>query len=89
MENLQDESLEPNKLPQNEVFIKKEVFQQKQPADTGKPMAAETDKKNNEDASGNNLKEEEKSSKEEGLNQERSAGDAGAFEGFEKQEKGV
>lgn len=87
MDNSQDESLDPNKLPQNEVFIKKDVFQQKQPADSGKPMTAETDKKNNEGVIGNNLKEEEKSSKEEGLNQERSAGDAGAFEGFENQQK--
>jgi len=89
MDNTADESLEPNELPQNETFIKKEVFQQKQPADAGKPMTGDTDKKTNEDVTGNNIKEEEKSSKEEGLNQARSAGDAGAFEGFEDQQKAV
>lgn len=88
MDNSQNKSLDPNKLPQNEPFIKKKVFKYKRSADTGKPMAADTDKKN-EDATGNNLKEEEKSSKIEGLNQQRSAGDAGAFEGFENQQEAV
>ena len=83
-----DESLEPDKLPQNETFIKKEVYQQKQPADAGKPMTGDEDKKDSKQT-GEHVKEEEKSSKEEGLNQERSAGDAGAFEGFEDQQKAV
>ena len=67
----ENQDINPNDLPLNEVFIKKEVQQQKQPADRGKPMDAQEDKKLR---GADNIKETERSSKEEGLNEERLAG---------------
>ena len=76
----ENEDINPNDLPLNQVFIKKEVQQQKQPADRGKPMDVEEDKKLR---GAENLKEAERSSKEEGLNEERSAGSATGFNDME------
>ena len=79
-----DEDIQPADLPQSEVYLKKEVYQQKQPADTGLPL--DKDLKEN-DQTAKDKKENEKASKEEGLNESTSDGDAGAFEGFEDQSK--
>lgn len=76
----ENQDINPNDLPLNQVFIKKEVQQQKQPADTGKPMDAEEDKKLR---GKDNIKEADRSSKEEGLNEENSAGASIGFEGTE------
>jgi hypothetical protein len=76
--------LKPADLPQSEVFISKEIYQQKQPADTGVPL--DTGLKE-DDRTAKNKKENEKTSKEEGLNEAISDGDAGAFEGFEDHSK--
>lgn len=78
-----DKSIDTSGLPQNEVFNKKEVFQHPQPADTGAPLDDAGREKEKEDA--HPLKTEEKASRTEGLNEETSAGKAGAFEGFEDQ----
>lgn len=82
-----DKKFTPEDMPQQDAFRTKEVFQHPQPADTGKPLNRE-EKKDNE-GSPSQAKEEEKTSKEEGLNEARSAGDAGAFEGFEDQQSQV
>ena len=76
-------SFDPQDLPQKDVFIQKEVYQYKQPADTGKPIE---DQGNNKavNQQGNDIN---KTSKEEGLNEEKSNGTAGAFEGFENRRK--
>lgn len=79
--NKNNDSIDPNDLPQKEVFKQKEVYQHPQPADQGKPL--NNDEKKHEP--GTKGKENEKTSKEAGLNEERSPGDAGAFEGFEDQ----
>ena len=76
-----------NELPQSEAFKRTEVYQHKQTADAGKALVPEEQKEMKETTQ--DLKEEEKTSKEEGLNQVKSAGDAGAFEGFEDQQKAV
>ena len=79
-----DKAIQPTELPQSEVFINKEVYQQKQPADTGLPL--DTTLKE-DDSTAKNKKESEKASKEEGINEAASGGDAGAFEGFENHSK--
>lgn len=76
-----DKSIEPRDLPQNEVFTKKEVFQHPQPAGQGKPL--DTSKPKLASLAGKN--EEQHTSKTEGLNEQHSAGNAGAFEGFESE----
>ncbi len=82
MDNRNSETdIDPKDLPQSEVYTRKEVFQHPQPADTGKPLQPEDPKQLEPTA--RNSKEEEKTSKVEGLNEERSRGEAGAFEGFE------
>jgi hypothetical protein len=82
MDNRNSETdIDPKDLPQSEVYTRKEVFQHPQPADTGKPLRPE-DPKQVAPTAGNS-KEEEKTSKEQGLNEELSPGQAGAFEGFE------
>ncbi len=82
MEKLrQNEDIDPKDLPQSEVYKKKEVFQERQPADWGKPMPPVEDEK-----ATSNHKEEDKTSKEEGLNEQHSDATAGAFEGFEDQD---
>ena len=75
----------PKDLPQNEVFTKKEHYQFPQPQDTDVPLRPEESKQKSPTA--DNSKEEEKTSKTEGLNEANSAGDAGAFEGFEDHSK--
>jgi len=77
-----DKSLDPAQLPDKEAFRKKEVFQHPQPADEGRPLKEE--KKLDDSLQG---KQANRSSKEEGLNEESSTGNAGAFEGFEDHEK--
>jgi len=72
--------IDPTDLPQSEVFKRKEVYQHPQPADMGKPLDTEHDASFVEDG-----KEQNKTSKEEGLNEERSPGTGGAFEGFENE----
>lgn len=80
MNNNDDDKKEfsKNDLPQDEVFERKEVFQHPQPASIGKPLDDDDDKENHKYD-----KEREKTSNEEGLNQARSNGDAGPFEGLE------
>ena len=87
MGNENKEDINTSQLPQSETFTHKEIFQHKQPADTGKAIEPEDEKKN--PVTSSNSKEEEKTSKEEGLNEQRSAGNAGAFEGFEDQQNGA
>jgi hypothetical protein len=79
-----DEDIQPVDLPQSEVYLNKEVYQQKQPADSGLPLDKDL-KEDNRTAK--DKKENEKASKEEGLNESASEGDAGAFEGFEDHSK--
>ena len=81
MKKEHEKDIDPKDLPQSEVFTRKEVFQHPQPADWDQPLRPKDDKQKPPTAE--NSKEEEKTSKEEGLNESRSAGSAGAFEGFE------
>ena len=80
-----DKSINTSDLPQSETFKKEEVYQQKQPADTGKALNQSDEKENKDTANG--VAEEDKSSKEDGLNEHNSKGDAGAFEGFEEKNR--
>jgi hypothetical protein len=77
-----DTSIDPSSLPEK-TFSEKEVFQHKQPADSGNPLADVFEIPKDVCR----LKENDKTEKEEGLNEEKSSGDAGAFEGFEDQGK--
>jgi hypothetical protein len=77
--NEKDDSINPDDLPE-ENFRKKEIFQHPQPADQGLPLDKDGDYDKRPATNG---KPEEKTGKEEGLNEEKSAGSAGAFEGFE------
>ncbi len=74
-----DKSIDASSLPQSETFKRKEVFQHKQPADTGSALISSDEKEHS------SIAEEEKTSKEEGLNEQKSSGNAGAFEGFQDQ----
>jgi benzoyl-CoA reductase/2-hydroxyglutaryl-CoA dehydratase subunit BcrC/BadD/HgdB len=68
MQNSQkDKDIQPSELPQKEAFETKQVYQHKQPADTGKPLEKETGNAIPDEQ----LKENEKTSKEEGLNEEK------------------
>ncbi|MEO6732040.1 MAG: hypothetical protein ABIN01_12550 [Ferruginibacter sp.] len=78
-----DSAIDTADLPQNDVFQKRDVFQHPQPADTGKPLKSPMRKKKS--AKSTDTREEEKTSKEQGLNETNSQGQAGAFEGFENQ----
>lgn len=76
-----NKTIDPNNLPDKDAFSKKEHYQHPQPADTGKPL-------NEKDTIASlKGKQAERSSKEEGINEKNSAGDAGPFEGFEDQGK--
>ncbi|MCP9752416.1 hypothetical protein [Ferruginibacter sp. HRS2-29] len=77
-----DPSIDPSSLPEK-TFSQKEVFQHKQPADSGNPLGDEYEIPKDVCR----LNEKDETAKEEGLNEERSAGEAGAFEGFEDQGK--
>lgn len=80
----ENEPINSNELPENQVFQKKEIYQHKQPADRDKPLKdVEEERKNPENKTA--VPQEDKASKEEGLNEAKSAGTAGAFEGFENQ----
>ncbi len=81
MDSSKDKSINPADLPEGRSFTKKEHFQHPQPAGQGKPL--EDDKR--DPALGG--KEENRTSKEEGLNEKKSQGKAGAFEGFEDQQE--
>lgn len=71
----------PERPSTKRSIYKKEVYQHPQPADWDVPLRPKDPKQVEPTAA--NSKEEEKTSKEEGLNQQVSGGDAGAFEGFE------
>ena len=79
MDKGKTKSVNPADLPENETFTRKEHFQHPQPQDQGKPLE---DGKRDTALRG---KEQNRTSKTEGLNESRSPGDAGAFEGFEDQ----
>ena len=79
-----NDSIDPGELPE-ENFQQKEIFQHKQPADTGKPLT-ETGHLKKPGTLITAAKEFDKTSKEEGLNEKHSEGEAGAFEGFEDQQ---
>ena len=78
-DNQKNDSFNPDDLPEKGVFKRKELDQHKPPASRGKPIESPGD---NESATVPG-KDADKTSKEEGLNEERSTGIAGAFEGFE------
>lgn len=80
---MKDKSIKPSQLPESEAFTSKEANQYKRHSDRGKPV--KENEKPDDDLTGKTFN---RSSKEEGINEERSAGDAGAFEGFEEQGKG-
>ncbi|MEO7523835.1 MAG: hypothetical protein ABIT58_07055 [Ferruginibacter sp.] len=84
MTDPKEKSFTPADMPVQDAYKQKEVYQHPQPADSGKPLNKD-DKE--QDTPKNELKENNKSSKEEGLNEINSAGTAGAFEGFEDQQR--
>jgi len=65
----------------SEDFSEKEIYQHPQPPNQGKPL----DKEDKKPTGLTEKNEADKTSKEEGLNEANSAGNAGAFEGFENQ----
>ena len=71
--------LDPKDVPQEEVFSRKEIYQHPQPADMGKPLDPPNALPTPPSAA--NIKEAEKTSKEQGLNEEK----VGPFEGFGNQ----
>jgi hypothetical protein len=77
MDSNKDQSINPADLPENKTFTKKELYQHPQPADMGKPL------ENGERDPLLKGRESTRTSREEGLNEEKSSGDAGPFEGFE------
>ncbi len=83
MSNAKDKSVDPATLPEKDAFTKKEHYQHPQPADMGKPL------ENNDRDPALKGKEDLRTSKEEGLNENKSKGAAGPFEGFEDQGKNV
>ena len=85
MSNDHNKSINPDELPQ-ENFKRKEVFQHKQPADSGKPLNEKDTGYQKEESDNTIGKESQKTQKEEGLNEANSKADAGAFEGFEDQQ---
>ncbi len=80
MDKAKDKSINPADLPESKTFTKKEHFQHPQPADQGKPLE---DDERDPALKG---KEDNRTSKEQGLNEKKSPGNAGAFEGFEDQQ---
>ncbi len=68
----------PDDLPQPGVFRKKEIDQYKQPPDSGKPIEDSSDEKSLLPG-----KDAQKTSKQQGLNEEKSSGNTGAFEGLD------
>jgi hypothetical protein len=69
----------PSDLPAD-TFTKKEIYQHPQPANQGKPL-----NKNKQKKTGKGDMEADKTSKLEGINEVNSKGNAGSFEGFEDQ----
>ncbi|MEO6548050.1 MAG: hypothetical protein ABIN94_08625 [Ferruginibacter sp.] len=78
MSESNEKRINPDDLPKPGAFKKKEVFQHPQPADTGEPLKEGS-------TPGTAGKPGEKTSDEQGLNEEQSSANAGAFEGFEDQ----
>lgn len=78
MTHSEEKSINPEELPEHGVFERKEIYQHKQPADTGTPLTHPEDR-----SKGLPGKEADKTSSQQGLNEARSAGDDGAFEGLE------
>lgn len=76
-----DKSINPSDLPEKKTFVEKEHYQHPQPADQGKPL----DEEGRDPALKG--KESQRTSKKEGRNEEKSAGEGGSFEGFEDQSK--
>ncbi len=76
-----NKTINPNDLPDKDAFSRKEHYQHPQPADSGKPL---NEKEVDPSLAG---KQANRSSRQEGLNEENSPGDAGPFEGFEDQGK--
>lgn len=76
-----NQSINPGELPEQGSFTKKEIDQHKQPPDTGVPPHQHP--KINTNLQG---KQANRTSKEQGLNEENSKGDSGAFEGIENQD---
>ena len=68
----ENQPINPNDLPQSEVFIKKEVHQHKQPADRGKPV--DPVEKDKELRTKDKIQEADRASKEEGLNEQNAKG---------------
>lgn len=81
MNNEQDKSINPADLPDKSAFTEKEHYQHPQPASQGKPL----DEEGRDPALKG--KESDRTSKEEGLNEDKSEAGAGPFEGFEDQAK--
>lgn len=73
-----NQPIDTSNLPQSEVFIKKEVYQHKQPPDRGNPIdPIEEDKKLRDS---DHIKEADRASKEEGLNEQNAEGEPPAFD---------
>lgn len=83
MKKDKNDSFNPDDLPQNGVFKKKEIDQYKQPPAHGKPI----ENTGNTEETFETGKDADKTSKEEGLNEANSAATNGAFEGFESRRK--
>ena len=81
MSNDKNRSIDPADLPEKKTFTEKEHYQHPQPAGQGAPM----DEEGRDPALKG--KESSRTSKEEGLNEKKSEGEAGPFEGFEDQGK--
>ena len=79
MKNKKEKTFNPDDLPEKGVFRSKEIYQHKQPPQSGKTIEHPL---NNEDEAEKG-KEAEKTSKMQGLNEENSAATNGAFEGLE------
>ena len=78
-----DNSVNTDKLPESQAFTNKDPNQYKRNSDTGKPV--DKNEKPNENLEGKTF---DRTSKEEGLNQAKSTGSGGAFEGLENLEEG-
>lgn len=78
-----DNSANTDNLPESQAFTNKDPNQYKRNGDIGKPI--DKNEKPNENLEGKTF---DRTSKGEGLNEENSTGNGGAFEGFENQEEG-
>ncbi len=76
-----DKKINTNDLTEDMGFHKKDPYQFPQPADSGNPLNPALEKNIDNKAA------VEKTSEKEGLNQQKSPGDAGAYEGIQNQDK--